>query len=374
MDNHFTTAVLDIGLTQIKLVVATQSNSRLHICGAFSTPTKGIVQGEIKSSKDLMNSIKVVLERARQSQLAVNEVHVLLPNVGLTLTRQKAMRPTDIASRKVTDDLLKKVRAEINRNATKQFESYRLTAIDYVPISYTLDAGTTTSKAPIGSYTNNVLVDAYVILASQSFAVQLSEIIDSLNCTVLSMQISAFQAVYAQIRPEMLKDSVMVADIGGQTTTLYTMTNRLIEAVQVIAIGGSMLTSVLAEWWKIPYDQAESYKCLAGSAYSHDKNEVLFEPQLANQNLNEQAMANLIEDKITELAEYIQRMKKLLPTNKVIPILITGGSANLDGIETKLEMMTHVEVLNGIPLEVGGRHGQYAAAIGRLKLLLLPQS
>lgn len=369
--DHLTTAVLDIGLTQVKLVVANTSNQRLHICGAFSTPTKGIVQGEIKSPKDLMNSIKVVLERARQSQLSVNELHVLLPNVGLTLTRQKAMKSTEVASRKVTDDLLKKVRAEINRSAIKQFESYRLTVIDYVPISYTLDAGTTSTKAPLGSYTNNVLVDAYVVLASQAFAMQLSELLESLNCTIKSMRISAFQAVYAHIRPELLKDSVMVADIGGQTTTLYTLTNRLIEAVQVIPIGGSLFTSVLSEWWKIPLDQAEAYKCLAGSAFSQDKNEVLLEPHLTNQNLNEQAMANLIEDKITELAGYIQRMLKLLPTNKTIPILITGGSANLDGIETKLEMMTRVEVLSGIPLEIGGRHGQYAAAIGCLKQLLL---
>lgn len=367
MEFHQTQAVLDIGLTQLKLVVGTMTNQKLHVCGAFSTPTKGIVQGEIKSPKDFANSVKTLLDRARQSQLVVDELVVLLPNVGLTLTRQKTMRPTEIASRKVTPELLKKIRAEINRSAIKQFESYRLTVIDYIPIGYTLDAGTTHSEPPIGSYTNNVLVDAYVILISEVFAAQVNDIVANLGITILDMKISAFQAVYANIRKELLKESVMVADIGGQTTTLYTLTNGLLETVQVVPIGSSAWTSELADLWKISTEQAEHYKCLAGSAYANDKADTVIEPQLSNQNINEIAMASLIEDRMNDLGAYLVKMMKLLPSNKVFPILVTGGSANLDGIETKIEQLTKADVYSAIPIEIGVRHGQYGACVGALK-------
>lgn len=373
MELHQTQAVLDIGLTQLKLVVGSVINQKLHVCGAFSTPTKGIQGGEIKSPKDFLNSIKSLLDRARQSQLPVDELIVLLPNVGLTLTRQKTMRSTEISSRKVTEDLLRKIRAEINRSAIKQFESYRLTVIDYIPIGYTLDAGTTHSEAPLGSYTNNVLVDAYVVLISEVFATMVNELVSSLGVTIVDMKVSAFQSVYANIRKELLKESVMVADIGGQTTTLYTLTNGLIETLQVIPLGSAAISAELAELWKISVEQAEQYKCLAGSAFANDKADVLIEPHLTNQNITELSMASLIEDRVSELGAACQKMMKLLPTNRIFPVLITGGSANLDGIEVKLEHSIKADVYNAIPVEIGVRHGQYCACVGALKKQLMTQ-
>ena len=136
-------------------------------------------------------------------------------------------------------------------------------------------------------------------------------------------------AQYRTIFAKYPKEPVLLVDIGATRTSFGLFTALGIEHTHTIAIGGSDITSSIAQALDIPEKKAETEK---------KKKEILdFSNQAAAPTIK---VLERISNHIEETVEYYKSDKKI----EVSSIVLTGGTSNLSGIEGYLTENTGVTV------------------------------
>src|SRR2546422_7461090 len=169
-----------------------------------------------------------------------------------------------------------------------------------------------------------------------------------------------------------------LVDIGGGTTDIAIFTGGAIRHTAVIPIAGDQVTNDIAMTLRTPTKEADELKVRFGCALRQlaDPNDIIEVPGVGDRGprkLSRPMLAEVIKPRIEELYSLVvtelQRsgFEELLSSG----IVLTGGSALLQGITELGEEVFHLPVRVGIPLYNGGladvvRSPRYATAVGLL--------
>ncbi|MNZ75476.1 Cell division protein FtsA [compost metagenome] len=171
---------------------------------------------------------------------------------------------------------------------------------------------------------------------------------------------------------------VCLVDIGGGTTDIAIFTEGAIRHTAVIPIAGDQVTNDIAMALRTPTQYAEEikirYACalakLAGAGQTIQVPSVGERPP---RELSRQALAEVVEPRYEELFSLVQGELRRSGYEDLLPagIVITGGTAKMEGAVELAEEIFHMPVRLGLPQGVRGledvvRNPAYATGVGLL--------
>jgi cell division protein FtsA len=154
---------------------------------------------------------------------------------------------------------------------------------------------------------------------------------------------------------------VCLVDIGGGTTDLAVFANGAIRHTAVIPIAGDQVTNDIAVSMRTPTQYAEDIKIRYACALSQLANpdESIEVPSVGDRparRLARQTLAEIVEPRYEELFGLVREELRRSGFEEVIAagIVLTGGSAKMEGAIELAEEVFHVPVRLGLPQSVRG--------------------
>jgi cell division protein FtsA len=171
---------------------------------------------------------------------------------------------------------------------------------------------------------------------------------------------------------------VCLVDIGGGTTDIAIFTHGAIRHTAVVPIAGDQVTNDIAMALRTPTADAENIKLRHGVALRQlaDPNQMIDVPGIgerAPRAMSRQTLAEVIEPRVEELFSLVQQVLRESGFEELLSsgVVLTGGSAVMQGMVELGEEIFHMPVRLGVPKYQGGladvvRTPRYATALGLL--------
>jgi cell division protein FtsA len=169
---------------------------------------------------------------------------------------------------------------------------------------------------------------------------------------------------------------VVLLDIGGGTTDIAVFSEGSIKHTAVLPVGGNYITSDIATGLRTPLTEAEKIKLKYGCSFTPmiPKDEVIEVPSVGGREPREvtrQILGRIIEPRTEEILNlaYKEIIKSGYEDILAAGVVLTGGTAIMDGITQLAEHVFNMPVRRGCPTGVGGlidvvNSPMYATGVG----------
>jgi cell division protein FtsA len=169
---------------------------------------------------------------------------------------------------------------------------------------------------------------------------------------------------------------VVLADIGGGTTDIAIFKEGSIYHTSILPVAGYQVTRDVAIGLGLPFEVAEQMKKRYGSVmpvYEGKDQEVPNPISQDSHGASYQDLCDIIRARVEEIIRLIVLEMPHTEYEALVPagIVLTGGGANLSGIETLGQEILHFPVRIGTPSNIEGvsdslRDPCYATSVGLL--------
>ncbi len=150
-------------------------------------------------------------------------------------------------------------------------------------------------------------------------------------------------------------------DIGGGTTDLVIFCEGSIKYTSVLALAGNHITSDISMGLRTPNEEAEKLKKKYGCAMASmvNKDETIEVPSVGgrkNRILSRQTLAEIVEARSEEILSLVhgEIIRSGYQNMLAGGVVLTGGSALLEGIPELGEQIFNLPVRRGAPTGIGG--------------------
>ncbi|MBZ0125064.1 MAG: cell division protein FtsA [Rhodocyclaceae bacterium] len=365
---------LDIGTSKIVAIVAELTpEGRLEILGLGShQESRGLKKGVVVNIEATVNAIsRVVQEVELMADCKVKEVYTGIAGShiksfnsnGMVAIKDKEVSPMDV------ERVIETARAmpipsdqQILHILTQEF------IVD----------GQDGVREPIGMSGVRLEVRTHIVTGAVSAAQNIVKCVRRCGLEVIDLVLQPLASSYAVLTEDEKELGVCLVDIGGGTTDIAVFTQGAIRHTAVIPVAGDQITNDIAHALRTPTTEAEEIKIHYGVALQQlaDPEEMFEVPGIGERGprrLSRQALADVIEPRVTELYELIQSELRRSGYQELLSsgIVLTGGSSVMRGMVELGEEIFHMPVRLGIPKYAGSlaevvQHPRYATAMGLL--------
>lgn len=361
---------LDIGTTKICALVGVPTVEGVDVIGIGTYPSHGLRKGVVVNIEATVHSIRRAVEEAEL--MAGCEIHSAF--VGIAGGHIRGMNSHGVValkSREVTEEDIRRVIDAAKAVAIPMDRE----VIHILPQEFIVD-GQDGIKDPRGMSGVRLEVKVHIVTGAVTSAQNLIKCVNKAGMTVDDIVLQQLAASEAVLTPEEKELGVALVDIGGGTTDLAIFHRGSIKHTAVISLAGDHVTSDIAVGLRTPIEEAEKlkkkYGCALASMASVEEVEVppVGEGQRPRK-VSRQLLAEIIEPRMEEILGLVEEEIERSGFRRMIPsgVVITGGSALLEGIVELAAQIFDLPVRRGYPKRIGGlvdivRSPQYATAIG----------
>jgi len=227
-----------------------------------------------------------------------------------------------------------------------------------IPRGYALD-GQVGVRNPVGMHGFRLDVETHVVTAAVTSVQNLVKCIRRANIDIEDLVLEPLASAEAVLSPDERDAGVVLADVGGGTTDIAIFKDGSIWHTAILPVAGYQITRDIAIGLGLPFDVAEKMKLKYGSVMPiYDGAEEKATLGMGNgYSVSYQDLNEIVRVRVEEILKLIA-LEMPAEYVKEVPagLVLTGGTANLKGIETLGQ-----EVL-GLPVRVGVPAGVYGLA------------
>ncbi len=246
-----------------------------------------------------------------------------------------------------------------------------------LPRSFTVDRATGVSQ-PVGMYGKQLGVGVLLVNGADAAASNIEKCVRSCNMQVDSLVLEQIASSRAVLDDDEKALGVCVVDIGGGTTDIAVYLDGALEYVGVIPIAGDQMTRDIAHALQAPLRVAEDIKERYGCAYASDVggHERVYVEGVGGRiggEILRQSLADVVQARYTELFVLIreQLAGEGLLGSLSAGLVLTGGSASMEGCVKLAEEHFQMAVRRGIPTQKYGvrammQDPRYSTGVGLL--------
>lgn len=364
---------LDIGTSKVIAIVAEiLPEGRLQVVGMGSHPSRGLKKGVVVNIESTVNSIQRALEEAElMADCKISEVYTGIAGSHIKSFNSHGMVP--IKDKEVSqldvDRVIETARA-VNIPTDQQI-------LHILPQEYLVD-GQEDVREPLGMSGVRLEVKVHIVTGAVSAAQNIIKCVRRCGLEVRDLVLQPLASAMAVLTEDEKDLGVAMVDIGGGTTDIAVFTQGAIRHTAVIPIAGDQITNDIALALRTPLKDAEDVKIAHGCALRqlagvHDMLEVPSVGERGPRQMSRQLLADVIEPRVLELYEMVQAELRRSGFEELMRsgIVITGGSAAMQGMVELGEEVFHMPVRLGLPQYEGGLsdvmyNARYATGVGLL--------
>ena len=362
---------LDIGTSKVLAIVGEVSaTGEVQVIGVGHHPSRGMKKGVVVNIESTVQSIQRAIEEAElmagcqiQSVYAgIAGSHIRSINShGTVAIKDKEVGTNDV------DRVIESARALAIPADQK--------VLHVLPQEFIID-GQEGIREPIGMSGVRLEAKVHIVTGAVSAAQNIVKCVRRCGLEVDDIILEQLASSLSVLTEDEKELGVCMVDIGGGTTDISVFTEGAIRHTAVIPIAGDQVTNDIAVALRTPTQHAEDIKkkygcALTQIASSDESIEVPSVGERPPRKLARQTLAEVIEPRIEELYGLILAELRRSGFEDLIGsgIVLTGGSAKMEGMIDLAEEVFHMPVRLGIPQGVGGLSGVvhnpiYATGVG----------
>jgi cell division protein FtsA len=367
-----TVAGLDIGTTKTCAVVASVAPDGLHITGVGEAPSAGLRRGVITDLEETIRSVEAAMERAeRMAGMQVSQVYVGVTGEHIQSTNNRGVVAISGEEREVAASDVRRcvdVSKLIDLTSDRQI-------IHTLPRHFSVD-GQEGVADPVGLSGGRLEVESHIVTAGSTFIANVLKCVHRAGLDPAGLVFEPLASSAATLLQEEKQVGVVLLDIGGGTTDIAVYAGGSVVHSATIPVGGNILTNDIAVGLKTTFTEAETIKRTYGLGLNNDgEGDSGFPVRMLDGRMKQMVtraqlravvvprMVELFRMVKMHLGEYASREQTLAE------VVLTGGGAQLRGLERFAREFFGIPVRIGVPTAIGGlmediKHPQYATAVG----------
>ncbi|MBR0519693.1 cell division protein FtsA [bacterium] len=333
-------AGIDLGSRYIRCIVAEASkNSSINILGIGKAVSKGIRQGVIINIEDAYRSILEAVQEAEHIVgFKLKNVYVGLGSKFVSVQFEPGSVAITSQEKIITENDIRKVKD--SARSVAKIPQYNL--IQIVPCGYTVDGFFAGIKEPVNMSGLRLELNAMIVTAMETYISNISKAIDEagLEIDYDGFVLGSYCSALSTLSEEMKDLGVLLMDIGSETTNVIIYRNKRVTFYRFFPFGGENLTRDISNIFGIKPNEAERLKITKGIACADliEEDEELTGDSITSNTpikILKEELAQVIEMRMNQILGRIkQELNVYLSKNPIGAIVLTGGTSNLNGIET----------------------------------------
>jgi len=364
---------LDIGTSKVVAIVGeVMPEGELEVIGIGSNPSRGLKKGVVINIESTVHSIQRAVEEAEL--MAGCQIHSVYAGIagshirslnshGIVAIRDSEVTPGDIervidAARAVAIPADQKI-------------------LHILPQEFVID-NQGGIREPVGMSGVRLEAKVHMVTGAVSAAQNIIKCVRRCGLEVDDIILEQLASSYSVLTEDEKELGVCIVDIGGGTTDIAVFTEGSIRHTAVIPIAGDQVTNDIAVALRTPTQHAEEikikYACaLTQMASAEESIEVPSVGDRAPRRLARHTLAEVVEPRYEELLTLIQAELRRSGFEDLVAagIVLTGGSAKIEGLVDLAEEVFHMPVRLGVPQYVTGlvdvvRNPIFATGVGLL--------
>jgi len=367
-----TLASIDVGTTKVCTTIAdVTSDGGIRVVGVGVTPSRGLHKGLVVNINEAGESIRESVRKAQQaSATKIESAYVGVTGRHVSSLNNRGVVAITRNDRLVRPDDLRRV-LECARSVKVPNDRKLLHVI---PRGYAVD-GQVGVKNPVGMHGFRLDVETHIITAATTSVQNLVKCIRGIGIDIDDLILEPLASSEAVLTEDEKQVGVILADIGGGTTDIAVFKEGSIWHTSILPVAGYQLTRDVAIGLGLPFDVAEEMKKRYGSVMPVYESKVETNPAISQDGhgVSYQDLCDIIRARMEEIMRLIMLEMPRAEYETLVPagLVLTGGSANLSGIEALGRDVLRLPVRVGVPTNMYGitdslRDPAYATSVGLL--------
>ena len=357
-------AAIDIGNSEIKLVVAEMTGGKFNVLSVSETKTKGIKKNTITSEDELKEAISSVIKDSENKlNVKINKLISMVPTFDIEFTIGEAKINVDgqVSGQDVSKVILESYKGVIPDN---------MELVNAIPMHFKLDSGEVLID-PKGKESNTLSVKAVLMMSPKSIVYKILSILDKLDIDIVDIGISPIGDYYTFKNKTIDKQIGAIINIGGNNTTISIFNKGIITNVSTIELGGKNIDSDIAYIYNVDLDTASKLKkefALSSPKYATEQNEMTIKNKDGRDTLiNELEISKVVYSRVKEILTTAKKEINHLTKKEISYIIVTGGVSELTDFKLVLDETIENDAQIGAICDLGVRNNKFSSVIGLIK-------
>ena len=364
---------LDVGTSKVVAIVGELSpEGKIEVIGFGSAPSRGLKRGVVVNIESTVQSIQRAVEEAElMAGCEINSVYTgiagshvrSLNSHGIVAIRDKEVTPGDVER---VIDAARAVAIPADQRI-----------LHVLPQEFIIDSQEGI-REPVGMSGVRLEAKVHLVTGAVSAAQNIVKCVQRCGLGVNDIVLEQLASSYACLTEDERELGVCLVDSGGGTTDIAVFYGGAIQHTAVIPIAGDQVTNDIAVSLRTPTHHAEEIKIRYACALSQLANpdETIEVPSVGERparRLARQTLAEVVEPRYEELYHLVRDELRRSGFEEMIAagIVLTGGSAKMEGAVELAEEVFHMPVRLGAPQHVDGlsdvvRNPIHATGVGLL--------
>jgi len=375
MYRNGTLAAIDVGSTKIcTLVGELTPEGEMRIVGVGIAPTAGIKKGMVDNIQQATESILNSLEKAeRSSGTRIVSAQVSIGGSHISAIINRAVVAIPGRNRPIgPDDVARVLEAAGGMSIPSDRQ-----VLHVIPRYFVVDGQDHVSD-PVGMFGQRLDVETLVITGAVNAIQNLTKCVEGAGVQVEDLVAGGLASAEAVLEPEEKEQGVVLADVGGGTTDVCLFTDGSPYHLGVLQVSGDHLTKDLGAGLRAPARAADEAKIAFGHAIPStiDSEELVDIEAFGSERrrtVSRRRLAEILQARVEETLEMIYMDVRRAGIDDMLAagLVLTGGSANLPGIDTLAEQVLRMPARIGVPRGIQGlsdilANPSYATPVGLL--------
>lgn len=373
-EQHDLLVGLDIGTSKIVAIVAeVTEEGEVEIIGLGSHISRGMKKGIVVDIESIVQSVQRAIEEAEL--MADCQVHGVY--AGIAGSHISSLNSHGMVAIKDRNEISEADVERVMDAAQAVALPGEQKVLHVLAQEYIID-DQEGIREPVGM--SGVRLDAkvHLVTAADSAVQNIEKCIRRCGLEVDDIIVEQLASSHAVLTEDDKELGVCLVDIGAGTTDIAVFTDGAIRHTAVIPIAGDQVTNDIAVALRTPTQHAEDIKIRYGCALrqlaaDEDMIEVPGVGERPPRSLSRQMLASVLEPRYEELFELIRAELQNAGFLEMLGsgIVLTGGSAKMEGVEDLAEEVFHMPVRIESPKHVKGlsevvRNPIYSTGVGLL--------
>ena len=364
---------LDIGTSKIVAIVAeVDAEGALELVALGSHPSKGLKRGVVVNIDATVEAIRrAVGEAERMAGVEIRSVFA-----GIAGSHIKSLNSHGIVAIRNADVETGDVERVIEAAKAVAIPADQR-ILHVLPQEFLIDDQEGIHD-PIGMAGVRLEAKVHLVTGSISAAQNIAKCIQRCDLVVEDVILEQLASSHSTLTGDEKELGVMLVDMGGGTTDIAIFADGAIRHTAVIPIAGDQVTNDIAVAFRTPTQFAEQIKlkhacALLQLAGADETIEVPGVGDRAARRLARQTLAEVVQPRYEELLLLVQGelRRSGLEDACAAGVVLTGGTAKMEGVVELAEEIFHMPVRLGVPthatgLEEVARNPIHATGVGLL--------
>jgi cell division protein FtsA len=361
---------LDIGTKKTAAIIGEiTEDKKIEIIGIGTTDSRGVVV----NLEATVNAIKKAQEEAElMAGVEIDSAFVGISGAHIKSFNSRGVIAVSGKNKEITPEDIERV---IDQSKAVSIPPDR-EIIHIIPQEFVVDEQDGI-KDPLGMSGIKLEVNVHIVTSATTSVQNLKTCIERAGIEIERIVLNQIAASSSTLTHDEMELGVGMIDMGGGTTEVAIFERGSLWYTSIIPIGGDNFTNDIAVGLRTPIPEAERIKKKFGCVSSPpmDDEDTIEVPSVGRGKkpriLSRQLLADIIQPRAEEIFRLVDNDIKRMGYEKSLNsgIVITGGTALLEGLEEVAEEIFDLPVRRGDPSGIGGlaervNTPDYAASVG----------